>query len=185
MDTQNRSNALFPRVANGNQSNAVQQANAHMSAAFGNRVNNRSATGSQNLFNIIQQILNQLWNRPANPAVPDMRAVYGAPVPNPTPAPPDNRAIYGAPVPNPTPAPPDNRAIYGAPVPNPTPAPPDNRAVYGTPVVPSPNLPIDGGWAQPVYGAPVVDQPVDLNGGDALPVYGGPNIPKDLVLPQA
>jgi hypothetical protein len=167
MDTQNRSNALFPRVANGNQSNAVQQANAHMSAAFGNRVNNRSATGSQNLFNIIQQILNQLWNRPANPAVPDMRAVYGAPVPNPTPAPPDNRAIYGAPVPNPTPA------------------PPDNRAVYGTPVVPSPNLPIDGGWAQPVYGAPVVDQPVDLNGGDALPVYGGPNIPKDLVLPQA
>ena len=164
MDTQNRSNALFPRVANGNQTSAVQQASNQMSAAFGNRVNSNSASNNpHNLFNLIQQILNQLWNRSANPSVPDIRAVYGAPVPNPTPAPPDNRAIYGAPVPNPTPTPPDNRAIYGAPVPN-------------------PNLPIDngGGWAQPVYGAPV-----DLNGGDALPVYGGPNIPKDLVLPSA
>ena len=169
MDTQNRTNALFPRVANGNQSNAVLQANAQMSAAFGNRVNNNNSSNNpQNLFNLIQQILNQLWNRPANPSAPDIRAVYGAPVPNPTPTPPDNRAIYGAPVPNPTPTPPDNRAIYGAPVPN-----------------PNPNLPIDSGWARPVYGMPVIDQPVDLNGGDALPVYGGPNIPKDLVLPKA
>ena len=182
MDTQNRSNALFPRVANGNQTSAVQQASNQMSAAFGNRVNSNSTSNNpQNLFNLIQQILNQLWNRSANPSIPDIREVYGAPVPNPTPTPPDNRAIYGAPVPNPTPTPPDNRAIYGAPVPNPTPAPPDNRAIYGAPV-PNPNLPIDngGGWAQPVYGAPV-----DLNGGDALPVYGGPNIPKDLVLPSA
>ena len=151
MDTQNRTNALFPRVANGNQNSAVQQANTQMSAAFGNRLHNRgSANNTQNLFNVIQQILQQLWNRPANPSIPDIRAVYGAPVPNPTPTLPDNRAIYGAPVPN-----------------------------------PNPNLPIDSGWARPVYGMPVIDQPVDLNGGDALPVYGGPNIPKDLVLPKA
>ena len=150
MDTQNRTNALFPRVATGNQNNAVLQANAQMSAAFGNRVNNNNSSNNpQNLFNLIQQILNQLWNRPANPSAPDIRAVYGAPVPNPTPTPPDNRAIYGAPVPN-----------------------------------PNPNLPIDSGWARPVYVMPVIDQPVDLNGGDALPVYGGPNIPKDLVLPK-
>lgn len=150
MDTQNRTNGLFPRVANGNQSNAVQQANTQMSAAFGNRVNNNNSSNNpQNLFNLIQQILNQLWNRPTNPPIPDNRAVYGAPVPNPNPNPNPNLPIGGG---------------WAQPV-------------YGAPVNPQPQLPVDDpkdGWARPVYGMPVADPPILFEEPPIRAVYGAP-----------
>jgi hypothetical protein len=63
-------------------------------------------------------------------------------VPNPTPTPPDNRAIYGAPVPNPT-LPKDGggaQPVYGAPI---IAQPVDLNGGDALPVYGGPNIPKD------------------------------------------